>query len=129
MRNPKDRILAVGFFLFFAIIAGVGSIWIYGKLQWEWQKRHFVCSHPDYVRLSKGMTMAEVEEILGKPAKRIRADDESQNFYCVGFSGPKPFYSRDTQCWWYGDYDGWLGDIYAYFDKDGLLIGAGCGTG
>ena len=111
------------------LIVVVGATWIFGKLQWEWQKRHFICSNPDYLRLSKGMTMSQVKEILGKPTKMIQADDETQNFYCTGFSGPRPFYARDTQCWYYHELDGWLGDINAYFDKDGIMIGAGCGTG
>ncbi len=129
MRSRKAWILSVGRYILLGIIAVAGVTWVFGKLQWEWQKRHFVCSHPGYLRLSRGMTMAEVEEVLGKPTKVVHADDEAENFYCVGFNGPKPFYSQDTRCWYYHELDGWLGDILAYFDKNGILIGTGCGTG
>ena len=129
MKSRRDWILFVGRFIILGVIAVVGLDWMYGKLHWEWQKRHFVCSHPDYSRLARGMTIMEVEEILGEPTKVIRADDKTQNFYCASFGVPKPIYPPDTQCLRYEEYDGWLGDIDAYFDKDGILLGAGCGTG
>ncbi len=130
MKSRRDRILSVGGYILLGIIVVVGITFISGKLQWEWKKRHFICSHPDYLRLAKGMTMVDVEEILGKPTKVIQSDDETQNYYCVNFRGPNPDYTQDhMQCWYYQEFDGWLGDIHAYFDKDGILIGVGCGTG
>src|SRR5512138_3396913 len=80
MKSHSKRLLSIGGFLILGMAAAVGLLWVYGKLHWEWEKRHFVCSHPDYLRLSKGMTMAQVEEILGRPTKAVRADDETQNF-------------------------------------------------
>jgi len=104
----------------------LAGILILFKLNGE--RSHFICSFPDYPRLSTGMTRIEVERILGKPSKLIQADDETQNFYCTGFSGLNPHYSQATQCGWY-EFRGWSGTIEVYFDEEDRLIGKACGTG
>jgi len=91
----------------------------------NWERSHFICSFPDYPRLSTGMTKTDVEGILGKPSKLIRAADETQSFYCSpGFQ----YYSQSAECWWY-EFRGWSGRIEVYFDGEDRLIGKGCGTG
>ncbi len=119
-KQKKWFFLVMGFVV---ILAG-----IFAYIQWSSGADRFICSYPDYARLSDGMAKSDVEEILGKPAKQILAGDETQNFYCPGFGGSKPRYNQAAQCWQY-QFRGWLGSIDLYFDKEDILIGKGCGTG
>ena len=126
MKNCKYWVLwAGGFILVGGIVLAAG---IPMRFKLDWDRTHFICSFPDYSRLSVGMTKTEVEEILGKPSKVVQADDKTQNFYCTGISGLNPHYPQDTQCWSY-EFRGWSGTLEVYFNSDERLVGTACGTG
>ncbi len=123
MKTHRYLGLPTQVFLLLGIVGLIAGTSIFIKMNWG--RTQFICSYPKYHQLTNGMTKDDVKRILGKPAKVIEAEDETQNFYCgPGFRNDP----QAMQCWWY-EFRGWLGNIEVFFDSEDILIGTACGTG
>lgn len=80
----------------------------------------WICGHPGFSKIKKGMTQPQVRECLGSPAE-IKFNKGMPNFLGQGE------HSNQIKEAWIFDFILWRGNIEIYFDSDGKVIGQNCG--
>jgi predicted negative regulator of RcsB-dependent stress response len=82
----------------------------------------FACAYPQYKKITNAMAKEEVQKILGG-ADKDRVKQNNEDYFGQGQL------EADIKEGWIYDLPNWDGGLEIYFNKEGKVIGKGCGNG